>query len=282
MARYPGAIYKPITAGKGRRRLTVYNRVNLHVAVSEAPSLHSYFNQTGIPDSHFYVRRDGTIEQYVDTAMRAFADLDGNDATISIETQGGGRGAWTAAQLEALAKLFAWAHRTHGIPLKLASTSFPGSSSSRGMSWHRIGIDGNFPSLPSILAGRLQRGGGMHYSRSAGKECPGPDRIPQIPGILARAKQLAGDAATADEEEEIDMAAKEEILHALEVHHEGIAAILRRVDPQSKEAADESRWAASRVGGQWTDEPLTHVLRRIEERLERLESALADDPPAES
>jgi hypothetical protein len=188
MARFPGAIWKPITANKGRKRLTVHNRVNLHVAVSEGSSLHSYFNKSGIPDSHFYVRRDGTVEQYVDTSMRAFADLEGNDATISVETQGMGGGTWTPQQVESLAQIYAWAVRTHGVARRIASDSKPGKSS-QGLSWHRLGIDGNFPSS-GILAGRLQRGGGMHYSQSRGKECPGSDRIQQVPQIFARAEEI--------------------------------------------------------------------------------------------
>lgn len=195
MAMYPGAISKPITASKGRQRLILYNRLNLHVAVSEAASLHGFFNRTGQVDSHFYVRRDGTVEQYVDTAWRAFADLDGNDATISVETQGGVTHAdsepWTPAQLEALAHLYAWAVRTHGIERKIATSSHLGERS-RGLSWHRLGIDGNFPALPDPRAGRLQRGGGMHYSRARGKLCPGAGKIHQIPGIFTRATQILG------------------------------------------------------------------------------------------
>lgn len=214
MARYPGAIWKPITAGKGRQRLTVYNRMNLHVAVSEGSSLHSYFNKPGIPDSHFYVRRDGTVEQYVDTSMRAFADLDGNDATISVETQGMGGGKWTPQQVESLARLYAWAVKTHGLARKMATSSKPGESS-KGLSWHRLGIDGNFPSLPNIRAGRGQRGGGMHYSTSAGKECPGDERIPQIPGIFDRAMAILGGANTT-QEDDMSAAAERQIdeLHA--------------------------------------------------------------------
>jgi hypothetical protein len=203
MARFPGAVWKPITANKGRRALTVHNRVNLHVAVSEGSSLHSYFNKSGIPDSHFYVRRDGTVEQYVDTSMRAFADLEGNDATISIETQGMGGGTWTPQQIESLAQIYAWAVRTHGVARRIASDSKPGRSS-QGLSWHRLGIDGNFPSS-GILAGRLQRGGGMHYSQSRGKECPGSDRIKQVPQIFARAEAILGGATTTPTQEEPDM-----------------------------------------------------------------------------
>lgn len=193
MAWYPKAIRKPITVNKERKKLTEFNRATLHVAVSEATSLFSYFNVRGRADSHFYVRRDGTVEQYVDTAYRANADLEGNDASISIETQGGVNNPdtepWTEAQVEAIAQLLAWIHKTHKIELKLASDSQIGKSS-HGIAWHRLGIDGNFPALPNVRAGRKQRGGGMHWSTSTGKLCPGGGKIEQIPAILKRTKAI--------------------------------------------------------------------------------------------
>jgi len=64
------------------------------------------------------------------------------------------------------------------------ATSSQTNDSSKGLSWHRLGIDGNFPALPDIRAGRKQRGGGMYYSSSTGKVCPGGGKIQQIPGIL--------------------------------------------------------------------------------------------------
>jgi hypothetical protein len=169
----------------------VYNRVNLHSTASSAPSQFGYFNRSGIPDSHFHVAYDGTVEQYVDTSMRAFADLDGNDATISIETQGvakDGNEPWRPAQVKAIIELVAWIVKTHGIPARAAQDSKIGASS-RGISTHRLGIDGNFPTS-GVQRGRLQRGGGMHYSRSRGKICPGYKRQEQtyeevIPGVVA-------------------------------------------------------------------------------------------------
>lgn len=221
MARYPGAIWKPITASKGRRRLTQYNRVNLHVAVTTGTSLHAFFNRSGQVDSHFYVRLDGTVEQYVDTAWQAFADRDGNDATISIETAGGVKNPdsepWTPAQVESLARLYAWAVRTHGIAKRVAKDSKPGASS-RGLSWHRLGIDGNFPALPDVRAGRRQRGGGMHYSKAAGKICPGAGKIRQVPTIYARAVAILDGAKPAPtpkpQPEETDMPSVKEIAEA--------------------------------------------------------------------
>jgi hypothetical protein len=180
VARYPAALWLPLdSAFVPGRRITEHNRVNLHVAVSEAPSLRGFFNQAARPSSHFYVRKSGVVEQYVDTAYRAEADLEGNDATISVETQGGLRNAqsepWTDEQVDALAALFRWAAKTHGIPMKLATDSRVGESS-HGLSWHRLGID------PWRVVG------GMRYSKAAGKVCPGDAKIRQIPTILARAK----------------------------------------------------------------------------------------------
>ena len=205
MAWFPEAIRKPLTADKMagaglRPRLTVFNRVNLHVAVSEGSSLFDFFNRSGRADSHFYVRKDGTVEQYVDTAFRAFADLEGNDATISIETQGGLNNPqgepWTDAQVEALAKIYAWAAREHGVRVQIAQNSKVGDSS-KGLSWHRLGIDGNFPALPDVRAGRIQRGGGMRYSGSFGKVCPGDEKIRQADRVFARANEILGGAAPA-------------------------------------------------------------------------------------
>lgn len=218
MARYPGAIWQPITAHPryGKRPLTEYNRVNLHTAVSNAQSLFGAFNkQSGPAFSHFYVAGDGRVYQYQDTDFQAAADLDGNDATISIETWDGYTGkpwdadgngepdwknssdvpAWTAAQIESLAQLYAWAVKTHGIAVKIAESSQKGQPS-KGLSWHRLGVDGNFPALPDVRAGRLQRGGGMHYSLARGKGCPGDERIWQVDDVFARAQVILGQAPT--------------------------------------------------------------------------------------
>ena len=193
MAIYPGAKVTLLSRKyAGYNALVAHNRMNLHVAVSLASTLFGYFNRPYRPSSHMYVLKNGRAIQYVDSSRAAEADLEGNDATFSVETQGGLFNAqsepWTAAQVETLADLYAWHHKTHGTPMRLATDSKLGASS-KGLSWHRLGIDGNFPST-GILRGRLQRGGGMRYSNSRGKVCPGDAKIRQIPGILARAKEI--------------------------------------------------------------------------------------------
>lgn len=190
MAIYPGARVR-LLAGQYITGLpiTSYNRVNLHVAAGLG-SLFNFFNSPGKASSHFWVSKAGVVEQYVDTRLRAEADLHGNDATISIETESRGEG-WTEEQIRAIIALVNWLCDTHGIPKRLATSSQLGEAS-KGISWHRLGIDGNFPALPSRYAGRRQRGGGMYYSKATGKTCPVEPNIDLIhdrvlPGVLGGA-----------------------------------------------------------------------------------------------
>lgn len=185
MARMPGTTWKPIAHNYTKRK-TAKRRVILHVAESESTSIHGWFNNpTARASSHFYVARDGKIEQYVDTDYIAWTSGEGNTDSIGVETQGRSAGPWTPEQCAALARIIAWAHKTHGVPLRLMASSKP---TEQGVGWHRLGVDGHFPALPSMLAGRGQRGGGEKWSSARGKSCPGDDRIPQIPGILAQAQ----------------------------------------------------------------------------------------------
>lgn len=178
MAIYPGASVRLISKSYiSGLRITSYNRINLHVAAGYG-SLYGFFNQPKRASSHFWVAKSGLVEQYVDTQYRAEADLHGNDATVSIETESKGE-AWTEQQVQSLVNLCIWICNTHAIPKQLAQNAHLGATS-KGISWHRLGIDGNFPPLPSRYAGRLQRGGGMHYSNSRGKTCPVEPPIDQI------------------------------------------------------------------------------------------------------
>src|SRR5690606_37456959 len=82
VARCPLLTWRPVTIKDPYRAPIKAVRVNLHVAVSEARTLHGYFNQSiKNPDSHAYIRDDGSGEQYVDTARQPYADLEGNGDT---------------------------------------------------------------------------------------------------------------------------------------------------------------------------------------------------------
>ena len=192
MAWYPKARRREVT--RFRTRMARPVRINYHTAVTNAASLYDWFNVWGRATSHFYIDKHGNVEQYIDTKYRAAADLKGNPDTISIETWDGYRNGapgywkhngdvppWTDAQMAALRDLTAWILDTHPtIPAKVATDSRPGSSS-HGLSWHRLGIDGNFPG--GQLKGRVS--GGLKYSNARGKVCPGDRRIVQIPALIS-------------------------------------------------------------------------------------------------
>lgn len=244
MARYGGATWQPVrryqpgVSGSIATRMSAYRRYGLHTAVSSAESLFNFFNQPGRATSHFYVSASGRVYQYIDTAYRSTAHLQGNHDTVTVETQDmggpfppwntntGNVPAWTAAQIEALARLGAWLHKTHGIRIQMCPNSRPGSM---GFAWHRQGIDGNFPS--GLLSGRVS--GGELWSNARGKVCPGDRRIRQVEAIVKRAKALAGGSTTPPPPpQEVDplMAIKgteKEVLEKI------AAAVARRENPQT-------------------------------------------------
>lgn len=206
MGWYPAAVRKPLD--RSNTRLVNPQRINLHTAVTNADSLAGAFRDG--PFSHFYVRKDGTVEQYQDTMYRAAADLDGNDNTVSIETWDGyGTAlfplmtytipAWTPAQVASLVKLVRWLWETHpSIPHTLAVDSIAGPSS-HGLSWHRLGCpyrttEANADQrIATAYAAGYLKPGGIWYSKASGKTCPGDKRIAQIPGIFRDALATPAD-----------------------------------------------------------------------------------------
>lgn len=149
--------------------------------------------------AHFSTAASGYIWQSRDTRYRSAANYNGNHRVIAIENEdmGSAYGAWntadghqvpgfTAQQVEAIAQICAWAHRTHGIPLVLCPDSRP---TSRGIAFHRQGIDGNWSGY--AYSGRVS--GGEVWTTAPGKVCPGDRRITQlISQIIPRARQVAG------------------------------------------------------------------------------------------
>lgn len=177
-----------------------YDIVCVHTIVGFAPA----------HQAHFSVRADGLILQSRNTKYRSAANLNGNHRIIAIENEdhGDAFGPWnvrdghavpalTGAQVGANAKILAWAHETHGIPLQISPNS---RSTSRGLGYHRQGIDGNYLGEGYKFPGRVP--GGEVWSESDGKVCPGDRRISQLPQILSLAEELVnGDEMTPDEYE---------------------------------------------------------------------------------
>src|SRR5690242_6063426 len=158
MAWYPSAVRKNIPPGPNDPPIKP-RVVILHVAATEAASLYNYFNgPSGGVESHFYVKYDGSVEQYRDTSVQADANVMANDFAISIETQGLANGTWTDAQLASIKALVAWCHATHGVPL-----SVPKAWDGSGVGYHVL-----------FEAQWDQRGA----------SCPGPNRIKQFNNVL--------------------------------------------------------------------------------------------------
>ena len=177
-----------------------YDIVCVHTIVGFAPA-HA---------AHFSVHHDGRIQQSRDTRFRSGANLTGNYRVIAIENEdhGDAFGSWsgsnvprlTDAQVTANAEILAWAHETHGVPLQLCPDSKPGS---RGLAYHRQGIDGNFGTFD--FPGRVSDG--EVWSSSFGKVCPGDRRIAQLPEILRRAGAIVqGDDMPLTDDEKDDVA----------------------------------------------------------------------------
>lgn len=199
MARMPGTRWQGEHSPE--TPMSRYDIVCVHTIVGYAPA-HA---------AHFSTHAEGTIDQSRDTAYRSAANLEGNHRIIAIENEDHGPAfggtprlpEWvplTEAQVEACAQILAWAHRVHGVPLQLCPDSRPGS---RGLAYHRQGIDGNYgkgTDYPN--AGRVA--GGETWSTSPGKVCPADVRIDQLPTILARAIAIAN-----PQQEDIDIMDKE-------------------------------------------------------------------------
>ncbi|MCR1980965.1 N-acetylmuramoyl-L-alanine amidase [Cellulosimicrobium cellulans] len=174
MARYPGAHWMPIANNVGGVRSRT-RAVVLHVDAGGAESLYGWFsNPAALASSHFYVTYSGRVEQYIDTDRIAWTQREGNASCIGIETQGRGDGAWTAAQLSALARLVVWLCQYYSLPISDMRTSRPDAV---GVGMHRYGVD------PWRVANGEVWG-------PTGKVCPGEQRVAQFAGLLDSARRL--------------------------------------------------------------------------------------------
>lgn len=198
MARMPGTVWKPLP-GTSTTRMSAYDIFCMHTMVGSLDGTDAYFrNSASGTNSHFGVGPDGTIYQWVDTAYRSGANYNGNYHIISAETADTGAPfpswggsdvpAWTAAQIAALARIAAWCHTTHGIPLTAIPDSMKGR---RGIGYHRLGVPGY------MVAGSEQ------WSTHAGKVCPGDRRIAQVPQVIASATTAAPAAPVPEEDDEM-------------------------------------------------------------------------------
>lgn len=143
--------------------------VILHSAAGKG-SLHNFFAKSSNLESHFWVGEDGTIEQYIDTNVRADANLKANGFALSIETEStvAATERWNPVQAAAIVRLVGWICDEHRIPKRQVPT-WDGS----GIGWHNMfGTPG--PWTPHA------------------KSCPGLARTPQARDEIIPAVAAAG------------------------------------------------------------------------------------------
>lgn len=181
MARCSFAEWVPIalTDNQKKRKITPTGLV-CHTAVSNS----SLLRPTGEVRWHFYLNKTGQLYQFFDTSVYAPCHRDGNYWTsggngygfLSCESWDGagvvwdGKNvsklpAWNDAQMKTWAKLGAWLHDVHGIPLVKAT----------GPRGKGIGFHAQY-TIPANKSG-------LRWNIS--HACPGPKRIAQMPALIA-------------------------------------------------------------------------------------------------
>jgi len=213
MTTFPDIARVRLLGTQTQARMARHDIICLHTMVGNLTSTFNMFKQGGFTgvESHFGIGGiwgpdddaglNGVAWQFQDTDFRADANLEGNDRIISIETADNAPQAaadirpWTPAQQDRIVRLVAALCQRYDIPAVLVPDS---RSDRRGIAYHRQGCQHSGGTHP---AGFLQPGC-EKWSTAVGKECPGPARIAQIPGIITRVRAvLAG-----PEKEGTDMA----------------------------------------------------------------------------
>ena len=168
MARYPGATWRgPVpnyTPGGMRGVLGLV----LHIQEGSEAGTDAWFhNPASQVSAHFGNPKTGKLDQWVDTADRAWAEVAGNPWWVSVENEGRSGDSLTPSQVENAAQLLAWLHTRHEVPLQISDTPVSGT---RGLTGHGLG----------------GQDWGGHL------DCPGKPILAQRPAIITRAAQIAG------------------------------------------------------------------------------------------
>jgi hypothetical protein len=173
MAWYPGAIKMELQPESDQQSAIRPTQLIFHsiAAPWTARRTYEFWRDSTNLESHFGLGYAGDLAQYIGTQTKADANYlanlrpDGTGA-ISLESASNLQHSdpWTDEQIRELISVGAWAHRTHGIPLRICR-----SWTDPGFGWHSL--------HPEWAKG--------------GTACPGAARIRQFkeivfPGIVAR------------------------------------------------------------------------------------------------
>lgn len=120
--------------------------VILHIMAGTMAGTDSWFrNPAAQVSAHFGVPKTGRSRQWVNTSDTAWHAANANPYAIGIENEGKPGDAPTRSQITEIAKILAWAHTTHGIPLQVCN-----DPAGKGLAWHGLGGVpwGNHPNCP--------------------------------------------------------------------------------------------------------------------------------------
>lgn len=164
VSKYAGAVWRPLRNFTKDGQDDVYGLV-VHIMEGTFEGTRSWFDSPEArASSHFGTSREGSLEQWIDTKDRAWAQAAGNRTWISVENEGKVPQALTDKQLERVAQVFAWLVRTYKIPYQVSH-----SPTTKGLGYHRMG--------------------GAAWG---GHSCPGDAIIHQLQKIVDRAKAING------------------------------------------------------------------------------------------
>lgn len=136
----------------------------LHIEQGSEAGTDNWFHNAGAQASaHFGNPTDGALDQWVDTADKAWAEVSGNSNWVSVEHEGNSGDSLTDSQIENDAQLLAWLHVTDGVPIQLTDDPYR-----RGLGYHAMG--------GADWGGHTQ--------------CPGQPIIDQRQQIIDRANEL--------------------------------------------------------------------------------------------
>lgn len=136
----------------------------LHIQEGTESGTDSWFhNPAAQVSAHFGNPKSGVLDQWVDTNDKAWAQVAGNRAWISIENEGHSGDSLTASQVANAALLLAWLNLTESVPMTAAD-----SPADSGLGYHAMGGDA----------------WGGHTT------CPGQPIVDQRADIIAAAQNL--------------------------------------------------------------------------------------------
>lgn len=170
--KYNGAVWRPV-ANVGPPIGQPVLGIVVHVQVGNGSLFGQFNDPTSQTSSHFWIAKDGVVEQYVDTGSQSWAQVAGNLRYLSVETEGYPTEPLTVAQLASLADLIRWGATTYGFPVSMTDHG------GQGVTTHAF-----YPSgLPDPTWGGHLCPGSMRTAQVAALVTPAP---PPVPPPVAR------------------------------------------------------------------------------------------------